>query len=63
MRNHRFDRRAFQKCAIASSAANRNKAGGKLIRSQGVIAVNQRNIEKYRDKPFPAYSSGTADMN
>ena len=33
---------------------NRNKAGWKMIGFPGVIAVHRENIEKYRDKKFPA---------
>ena len=42
---------------------NRNKAGWKLIGFPGVIAVNYQNVEKYRDKPFPADPLGIADMS
>jgi gluconate 2-dehydrogenase gamma chain len=42
---------------------NQNKAGWKMIGFPGVIAVNQQNIEKYRDKKFPASPLGIADMS
>jgi gluconate 2-dehydrogenase gamma chain len=42
---------------------NQNKAGWKMIGFPGVIAVNQQNIEKYRDKKFPANPLGIADMS
>ena len=42
---------------------NRNKAGWKLIGFPGVIAVNYQNVEKYRDKPFPADPLSIADMS
>src|SRR5262245_52864856 len=42
---------------------NRNKAGWKLIGFPGAIAVHRENIEKYRDKPFPADPVGIADMS
>jgi gluconate 2-dehydrogenase gamma chain len=42
---------------------NRNKAGWNMIGFPGVIAVNQQNIEKYRDKKFQANPLGIADMS
>jgi gluconate 2-dehydrogenase gamma chain len=42
---------------------NRNKAGWKLIGFPGAIAVHRENIEKYRDKKFPANPVGIADMS
>src|SRR5215468_4246463 len=42
---------------------NRNKAGWKLIGFPGVIAVHRENVEKYRDKKFPANPVGIADMS
>ena len=42
---------------------NRDKAAWKMIGFPGVIAVNQQNIEKYRDKKFPANPFGIADMS
>ena len=35
---------------------NRDKAGWKLIGFPGAIAVHRENVEKYRDKKFPAES-------
>ena len=42
---------------------NRNKAGWKMIGFPGALAVNRENVEKYRDKPFPADPVGIADMS
>jgi len=43
---------------------NRNKAGWKLIGFPGAIAVHRDNVEKYKDKKFPADSPlGIADMS
>ncbi|MEN3354071.1 MAG: gluconate 2-dehydrogenase gamma chain [Betaproteobacteria bacterium] len=42
---------------------NRDKIGWKMIGFPGVIAVNQQNIEKFRDKKFPANPLGIADMS
>ena len=42
---------------------NRNKAGWRLIGFPGVIAVHRENVEKYRDKKFPADPIGIADMS
>ena len=42
---------------------NRNKAGWKLIGFPGAIAVHRENVEKYRDKKFPADPIGIADMS
>src|SRR5262245_9096132 len=41
---------------------NRNKAGWKLIGFPGVIAVHRENVEKVRDKPFPADPAGVGAM-
>ena len=42
---------------------NRNKAGWKLIGFPGAIAVHHQNVEKYRDKKYPAEPLGIADMS
>jgi gluconate 2-dehydrogenase gamma chain len=42
---------------------NRNKAGWKMIGFPGALAVNRENVEKYRDRPFPADPVGIADMS
>src|SRR5215470_1444613 len=42
---------------------NRDKAGWRLIGFPGVIAVNRENIEKYRDKKFPADPVSISDMS
>lgn len=42
---------------------NRNKAGWKLIGFPGAIAVHHQNVEKFRDKKFPAEPMGIADMS
>lgn len=42
---------------------NRNKAGWRLIGFPGVIAVHRENVEKYRDKKFPADPVSIADMS
>src|SRR3954467_388083 len=42
---------------------NRNKAGWRMIGFPGAIAVHRDNIEKYRDKEFPANPVGIADMS
>jgi gluconate 2-dehydrogenase gamma chain len=42
---------------------NCNKAGWKMIGFLGALAVNRENVEKYRDKPFPADPVGIADMS
>lgn len=42
---------------------NRDKAGWKLIGFPGVIAVHRENIEKYRDKKFPANPVSISDMS
>jgi gluconate 2-dehydrogenase gamma chain len=43
---------------------NRNKAGWKLIGFPGAIAVHRENVEKYKDKKFPADAPlGIADMS
>ena len=42
---------------------NRNKAGWKLIGFPGAIAVHRENIEKYKDKKFPANPLSIADMS
>jgi gluconate 2-dehydrogenase gamma chain len=42
---------------------NRNKAGWRLIGFPGAISVHRENVEKYRDKPFPADPVSIADMS
>jgi gluconate 2-dehydrogenase gamma chain len=42
---------------------NRNKAGWRLIGFPGAIAVHRENVEKYRDKTFPADPVSIADMS
>jgi gluconate 2-dehydrogenase gamma chain len=43
---------------------NRNKAGWKLIGFPGAIAVHRENVEKYKDRKFPADAPlGIADMS
>ena len=42
---------------------NRNKAGWKLIGFPGAIAVHRENVEKYKDKPFPANPVSISDMS
>jgi gluconate 2-dehydrogenase gamma chain len=42
---------------------NRNKAGWRLIGFPGVVAVHRENVEKYRDKKFPATPLSIADMS
>jgi gluconate 2-dehydrogenase gamma chain len=42
---------------------NRDKAGWRMIGFPGAIAVNRENVEKYRDKKFPADPIGIADMS
>jgi len=42
---------------------NRNKAGWKMIGFPGVIAVHYQNIDKYRDKKYPADPVGISDMS
>src|SRR4030095_3099614 len=43
---------------------NRDKAGWKLIGFPGAIAVHRENVEKYKDKKFPADNPlGIADMS
>ena len=42
---------------------NRNKAGWRLIGFPGAIAVHRENVEKYRDKKFPADPVSIADMS
>ena len=42
---------------------NRNKAGWKLIGFPGAIAVNRENVQKFRDKKFPADPIGIGDMS
>ncbi len=42
---------------------NRDKAGWRLIGFPGAIAVNRENVEKFRDKKFPADPIGIADMS
>ena len=42
---------------------NRDKAGWKLIGFPGVVATHAQNIEKYKDKPFPAKPLGISDLS
>jgi len=42
---------------------NRNKAGWRLIGFPGAIAVHRENVEKYRDKKFPADPISISDMS
>jgi gluconate 2-dehydrogenase gamma chain len=42
---------------------NRNKAGWKMIGFPGVIAVHYQNIDKYRDKKYPADPVSISDMS
>jgi gluconate 2-dehydrogenase gamma chain len=42
---------------------NRDKAGWRLIGFPGAIAVNRENVQKFRDKKFPADPVGIADMS
>src|SRR5438034_571030 len=42
---------------------NRNKAGWRMIGFPGAIAVHRENVEKFRDKPFPAQPVSIADMS
>ena len=42
---------------------NRDKAGWKLIGFPGAIAVHRENVEKFRDKKFPADPISIADMS
>src|SRR5262252_3902443 len=42
---------------------NRNKAGWRLIGFPGAIAVHRENVERYRDKPFPADPVSISDMS
>jgi len=43
---------------------NRNKAGWKLIGFPGAVALHRENVEKYKDKKFPARNPlGIADMS
>jgi gluconate 2-dehydrogenase gamma chain len=42
---------------------NRDKAGWRLIGFPGVIAVHRENVEKFRDKKFPADPIGIVDMS
>ena len=42
---------------------NRNKAGWKLIGFPGAIAVHRENVERYKDKPFPANPVSIQDMS
>jgi gluconate 2-dehydrogenase gamma chain len=42
---------------------NRDKAGWRLIGFPGAIAVHRENIEKFRDKKFPADPVGISDMS
>jgi gluconate 2-dehydrogenase gamma chain len=42
---------------------NRDKAGWRLIGFPGAIAVHRENVEKFRDKKFPADPISIADMS
>jgi gluconate 2-dehydrogenase gamma chain len=42
---------------------NRDKAGWRLIGFPGAIAVHRENVEKFRDKKFPADPVSIADMS
>ena len=42
---------------------NRNKAGWRLSSFPGAIAVHRENVEKYRDKKFPADPISISDMS
>jgi gluconate 2-dehydrogenase gamma chain len=42
---------------------NRNKAGWKLVNFPGVIATNQQNIDKFRDRRMPTNPLGIADIS
>jgi gluconate 2-dehydrogenase gamma chain len=42
---------------------NRDKAGWRMLGFPGAIAVHRENIERYRDKKFPAEPVGIADMS
>ncbi len=42
---------------------NRDKAGWRMLGFPGVIAVHRENVEKFRDKEFPADPVSIADMS
>jgi gluconate 2-dehydrogenase gamma chain len=42
---------------------NRDKAGWRMIGFPGAIAVHRENVEKFRDKKFPADPIGISDMS
>src|SRR2546423_290386 len=42
---------------------NREKAGWRMLGFPGAIAVHRENVEKFRDKKFPADPLGIADMS
>jgi gluconate 2-dehydrogenase gamma chain len=42
---------------------NRNKAGWKMVGFPGVIAVHYQNVEKFRDKKYPADPLGIGDVS
>ncbi len=42
---------------------NRDKAGWKLVNFPGVIATNQQNIDKFRDRRMPTNPLGIADIS
>jgi gluconate 2-dehydrogenase gamma chain len=42
---------------------NRDKAGWRMLGFPGAIAVHRENVEKFRDKKFPADPLGIADMS
>jgi gluconate 2-dehydrogenase gamma chain len=42
---------------------NRDKAGWKLVNFPGVIATNQQNIDKFRDRKMPTNPLGIADIS
>jgi gluconate 2-dehydrogenase gamma chain len=42
---------------------NRNKAGWKLVNFPGVIATNQQNMDKFRDRKMPTNPLGIADIS
>jgi gluconate 2-dehydrogenase gamma chain len=42
---------------------NRDKAGWKLVNFPGVIATNQQNMDKFRDRKMPTNPLGIADIS
>ncbi len=42
---------------------NRNKAGWRLVNFPGVIATNQQNMDKFRDRKMPTNPLGIADIS